>query len=234
MKILKKLLVSSLICLATSANLAFGYSSDLIQANIQSLRIPANTKMKIRMESPINTLNSRIGESFLASILEDIRVDGNVVIPAGTTIRGRVGNIDRNGYLSKGGSLKLNFDHLVTPVGRQISINTKISNATNLLSTGELATGENYVNLLGKNFDKAIDKSVSITGYGVKKGLSVAGGIPVIITAPVAATGGAVFSSGDFFVKSVVAVFKKGKNIIVNPGDIFEISLNEPVDIPAS
>jgi len=62
--------------------------------------------------------------------------------------------------------------------------------------------------------------------------VAVLSAMPIIFITPVAVAGGAVVGSADFFGRSVVAVFKKGKVVKVSPGDIYEITLVDNVDIP--
>ncbi|MFH0702222.1 MAG: hypothetical protein V2B14_01620 [bacterium] len=240
MKKIKKILTIALGILIISAGFALGESSqaytptNLIQADIQSQRIPVGTKIKIRMESPVNTHNSQKGDMFLASIIEDIKIKNNVILPAGTIIRGNAGNIKKNGYLSRSGELSLNLDHIVTPLGKQALLIAKISEAKNLTLNGSISAGGGYLDAVDENLNQGTDLLINILDYGMRGGLSIAGGIPVILTAPCAAIIGTTAGGAVFFSKSAVAIFKKGDNVKINPGDILEITLIEPLDIPVN
>lgn len=208
--------------------------SSLIQADIESQRIPKGTLMKIRIENPVNSQNSRNGDQFIATIIEDIKVNNAVILPVGTTIRGRVVNIKQSGYLSRGGEMNLRFDHVVTPIGRQIPVAAKISSSKNLDSNGIISAGGGYFNAVEKNLDKGVDIVTKTSAYGIKGGLSIAGGIPVILTAPISIAGGITVGSTYFFAKSVHALIEKGNNVKFNPGDTLTISLSEALDVPVN
>lgn len=215
-----------------ASNLQAGNISNLMQADIKSERVPAGTMLKLKMETPVNSYNTTLGDNFRATIIEDIRIGKKVIIPTGTIVRGRAGNVKRNSYLSRGGSLSLTFDHIVTPMGKQIPLNVKINNAKYLNDQGVLAAGGGYLNALSKNIEQGNTFLINATQYGFDKGKSVLNGYPVILTAPLGFGVGLAGGAGIFTVKSTVAIFKKGKNVIVNPGDVIEVILKEPLDIP--
>ena len=195
MKNMRKILLSILAVLALNSNFAYGELTNMpgnlkynlaqnsqgariIHANIESQRIPAGTKIKIRMGNPINTLNSSSGDPFIATIIEDVKVKNNIILPAGTIIRGTVGSIKKASYLSRGGILTLNFDHVVTSIGRQIPVTARLSNVTNLMPDGSINAGGGYVNAVGKGFNQGIDMAVDLTNMGVNAGLSFGEGYP--------------------------------------------------------
>ena len=238
---MKKMIALMALALMFNTTAVFSQSDDLnynnsqlIQIDIQSKRIPQGKIIKIRMGSPVNTQNSSKGDPFFATITEDIKVDNSIILPANSAIRGRVGYIKKNSYLSRGGELILNFDHIITPVGRQVPVASKISNCKNLTPTGSIATGGGYLNAVVKNLNQGVEILTNTTNYGIKKGLSWGNGMPVILTAPIAAAGGVAAGGTVFFVKSAMAIVKKGDNVKINPGDILEIKLVEALDIPSN
>jgi hypothetical protein len=54
------------------------------------IAIPAGTPVRVRLEQTIDTKRNRPGDRFEASLMSPIRVDGNVVVPRGTTFNGHV------------------------------------------------------------------------------------------------------------------------------------------------
>jgi hypothetical protein len=210
-----------------------GNLSNLMQADIKSERVPTGTIFKLRMETPVNSYNTTLGDTFRATLLEDIRIGTKVIIPVGTIVRGRAGNVKKNSYLSRGGKLNLAFDHIVTPMGKQIPLNVKITNAKYLdNNSGVLSAGGGYLNAVSKNIEQGNNFLISATEYGFNKGKAFWNGYPVILTAPLGFGVGVAGGAGIFTVKSTVALFKKGDNVKVNPGDVIEIILKEPLDIP--
>ena len=209
-----------------------GSSSNVIHADIKSERIPAGTVLEVRMETPVNSFNYFEGDTFRANLLEDIRIGNAIVLPSGTMIRGDVAYTLPNRHFCRGGELSLNFDHAVTPFGKQIPLVAKITRAKKLNSDGIFAAGGGYFNALGKNVNTSATILTTTTEYCVNKGLSFWKGFPVMFTAPAGAFVGAAGGGGYFIVKSVYDMFKKGENVKVNPGDIIEVTLVEPLDVP--
>lgn len=209
-----------------------GNMSGVIQADAKSERVPAGTILKLRMETPVNSLNTTIGDTFRATLVEDIRIGTRVIIPAGTIVRGRAGEIKKSTYLSRGGILALTFDHIVTSMGKQIPLNVKISNAKNLAADGTLSGGGGYLNAVGKSIDQGSSFLVSSTEWGIKTGESFFRGYPVIVTVPVGTAVGLAGAGGIFAVKSTVALFRKGANVKIQPGDVIEVVLKDFIDVP--
>lgn len=231
--------------------------SNAMQADIQTQRIPAGKHLRIRMETPINTFNSKRGAPFISTITEDIRVNNNIVLPVGTSIRGRVGKIISNSRFSRGAEMYMVFDHVTTPVGRQIPIVARISNIKEYEITpdGAITSGGGYWNAVEKNLDQGVGIAAKASMYGIntgnalrkqvknssqtpnpwaKAGLTTASVIPMVLVTPVAAAGGFAVGSTLFFAKSVMAMIKKGDIVKIDPGDVFEVTLLDPVDIPVN
>ena len=83
-----------------------------------------------------------------------------------------------------------------------------------------------------KDASKSKDIVVNSTNYGVEKGMAYLAGVPVVITAPVCAIGGALGGTGYIVGKSVYNVFVKGGDVNVNQGTLINIALSKPLDVP--
>ncbi len=238
---MKKFLVASLSALllinlnngtAIGQNIQDLSSQSLIKANIQSQRIPIGTKIKLRMENPINSQNSGLGDSFICTIMEDIIVNDELILPAGSIIRGKVENIKKNALFCIGAQMTISLEHIVTPVGKQVPLKARLTGINGLTNEGVIHAGGGYFNQLEKNMDHSSQVFHTITGAGVEYGKSIGNGFPVVVTAPAAAVGGIFIGGGTFVTKSVMALFKKGPNVKIHPGDTFELITTENLDIP--
>jgi len=243
MKKIGKLIVTSLILSALNLNTACAQdytpavlpveaSSTVIHADIKSERVPAGTILEVRMETPVNTHNYFEGDTFRANLLDDIRIGNIIVLPSGTMIRGNVNHVIPARRFSRGGELGLIFDHAVTPFGKQIPISAKVTRAKKLNPEGVFVTGGGYFKKLGETFDTSANILTATTEYCVNKGMSFWKGLPVMVTAPTGVFVGAVGGTGYFTGKSIYDMFKKGENVKVNPGDVIEVTLTEPLDVP--
>ncbi|MDD3014702.1 MAG: hypothetical protein PHC34_13460 [Candidatus Gastranaerophilales bacterium] len=214
-------------------NLKLSYSPvNPYKADIQSQRIPVGTVIKIRMETPVNTNNSLKGDPFFATIIDDVKVNDKVLLPSGTIVRGSVADVVKRNFLSRGGEVTLYFDHIVTPIGRQVPVFSRISNCVNLSTKGNITAGGGYLNAVSRNLDQGVDIFTRTTAYGFKGGFSNSSGAPVILAGPICFFGGLIAGPSVFLGKSVYALVKRGDNVILNPADRMELTLIQPLDIP--
>jgi len=66
--------------------------------------IPAGTTLAVRVDQRISVKTSRAGDTFTAEIVDPITIDGTLLVPKGSTVRGIVGAAHRRGRF-KGASL---------------------------------------------------------------------------------------------------------------------------------
>lgn len=201
-----------------------------IKADAKTKRIPMGTKLKLEAANALTTENLTKGDMFSSYLTDDVYVDGSVVLPKGTIIRGNSGKIISAKRLSKSAVLYLNFDHVVAPNGKQLPIKAGISSSFKLTDDGGIGGG-GYKEAFLENTDKSgniIKKSVN---WGVNSGEDLFKGGKYLVT-PFAAIGGTVAGAGYLAGSSIVDLFKKGKNVIITKGQKFEIMLLEPLDVP--
>lgn len=232
--------------------------SNPVQADIQVLRIPAGEHLRLKLNKPINTHNHKRGEPFTATIIDDVRVNGNLLLPGGSIVRGRVGKVVESGYLSRSAELTLSIEHVVTPTGRDIPIRVGISSVENYIVDQDsiITTEGGYLNAVKKSLDTGIDTTIKTTEYGYKAGLWLGGNhknhsikdenafekvgiiclrtLPVVLITPIAAAGGTAIGSAVFFGGSVRAIVKKGNSIILDPTKLIDVTLVDPLDIPVN
>lgn len=91
-----------------------------------SLTVPDGTEMAVRLEQSLSSATARREDRVDASVLESVRVDGRVVIPAGATIRGIVTNVEPARRPSNGGRLELTFDQVEMANGRRADIRSRV------------------------------------------------------------------------------------------------------------
>ena len=91
-------------------------------ANAKTKRITAGTKFELKLMNPISTSTNLEGQEFQAILLTDQTQNDDVILPMGSLIRGSIKKIVPAKSLSRGAILYLDFDHVVTPNGRQIPL----------------------------------------------------------------------------------------------------------------
>ena len=103
-------------------------------ANAKTKRIPAGTKLEMKLLSPLSTSAGTEGMSFSAMLITDQTSDNDVILPMGSVVRGTIKKIIPARRMSKGSIIYMDFDHVVTPNGRQLPLSLNITEDDNALS----------------------------------------------------------------------------------------------------
>ena len=115
--------------------------------NAKTKRMPAGTNLQLKMLNGINTSTSTTGNSFSAMLLTDQTTEddtNDVILPAGSIIRGDITSIQQPKRMSKGAILYINFDHVVTPNGRQLPLTLNVVGRTDMTYDGGITTTRGY------------------------------------------------------------------------------------------
>lgn len=208
-----------------------GANAYQIKADAMTKRIPAGVTLQLEAANTITTETLNKGDMFSAYILRDVTVDGGVVLPRGTIIRGNAADFTRSKMLSKSAVLYLNFDHIVAPNGKQIPLKAGIASALRLTPDGGIDGGGNYGTAVSENLDKSGEIIKRSTEWGLKSGEDLFTGGKYLVT-PIAAIGGTIAGAGYFVGDSIIDLFRKGKDVVILKGQKFSILLLEPVDVP--
>jgi len=75
--------------------------------------VPEGTELIVVLEATYSSASNKVGDAVLAKLADDVSVDGRVVIPAGTEVRGSVTGAKRSGKSKGRARLALGFDRLV-------------------------------------------------------------------------------------------------------------------------
>ena len=75
-------------------------------------RVPVGTEFDIRLQTALNSGTAKVEERFEATTMLDYTVNGSIIIPAGSTVRGFVSSVRPAGKLDRRGSLTLSFDEV--------------------------------------------------------------------------------------------------------------------------
>lgn len=201
-------------------------------ANVKTKRIPAGTKLSLQLLTPLTTISGVSGSEFSAILITDQITDSDVILPSGSLVRGSINKIVPSKRMSKGAILYMDFDHVVTPNGRQLPLTLSVVGRSDMTYDGGITTTRGY----GDAFKQTLKKSGDITKNSVNWGNETfedpAGGYFRLITVPVCAIGGALGSTGFFMYDSVADTIRKGKDVTLKAGDVLNVILVDPVDVP--
>jgi hypothetical protein len=79
-------------------------------ARFREITLPEDTKLALELDSSVSSETSGVEDPITAQVSEAVIVDGLVVIPAGSTVRGVVSGVTSAGKVKGRASLALNFD----------------------------------------------------------------------------------------------------------------------------
>ena len=88
--------------------------------SVQAAVIPAGTRVDARLESSVQTATSNIGDGIVAIVVEPIRAAGQIIVPRGSRLNGRVETIQPATGGSEG-RVRLVFREIQLPDGRAVS-----------------------------------------------------------------------------------------------------------------
>lgn len=198
-----------------------------IKADIQSIRIPEGTKMKLELLDPVSTKIGNVGDEFNAMLKEDQIVNQTIALPAGSVFRGTINRIEPARRLSRCALLYITFDHVVTPTGRQIPVGAGIYNYPSLTVDGGIYEGGNYGYAIQQNWSntKNIVKKTVDWGKGTGENMQY-------LCVPVGALGGVIGGGAYLVGDSVVDLFRKGNNVNLAQGSVLDVMLTQPIDVP--
>lgn len=225
---LKLLIITIAMMLLSNAVIAVPFRADA-----KTRRIPAGTKLKLQLIDPITTIGGSEGDPFSAMLLDDQKSGTSVILPCGSIIRGCINKIKPVKRLSRGAILYLDFDHVVTPTGRQLPLTMSVCDREKLTDDGGLYNSKGYGEALKKNWARSVEITKNATQFGIDTGEDAFTGA-VYITTPICAVGGA-FGGGAFLLgDSVVDLFRKGEDVALPQGSIINVMLTNPIDVPVN
>lgn len=199
-------------------------------AKAKTKRIPAGTKFSLELLNPVSTSANIAGNEFTAIMITDQTADSDVILPMGSLVRGSIKKIEPAKRMSKGAVLYLDFDHVVTPNGRQLPLSLSVVGRTDLTYDGGITTTRGYKDALVENWHNTVDITKNATEWGgdVFDDIIVA---DQLMTG-VGAVGGAIGGGAYYVYEGIADMIRKGKNVNLNKGDVLNVILVDPVDVP--
>ena len=82
-----KKILALLLGLSLTAHIAL---AGPFNANAKTKRIPAGTKLTVKLLSPVTTSSNLTGQDFSAMLITDQTADTDVILPMGSVVRGNI------------------------------------------------------------------------------------------------------------------------------------------------
>ena len=189
-----------------------------LRAEAASTTLPLETRLKLVLETGIDSSNSKPGDIFEAHVKDDLFLGANLVLPRGSLIRGRVSNVAKPKLISRAAHIGLKLDEIVTPVGEVIPLDAALEFRKGVTNKkGQLDPGTSF----STRVDKSIKAVTGQTSTGTTKDVLVAANIATL-GAPAIAT--AIGSSA-------IALFSSGDKVQLGPGQELEILLTQDLGL---
>jgi hypothetical protein len=81
--------------------------------------VPAGTTLMVRLNTTLATFSNRVGDPFQGKITQAIVVNGNILLPAGTTVEGRVTKVTEPRRISGKPTIGLLPEAVILPTGER-------------------------------------------------------------------------------------------------------------------
>ena len=82
-------------------------------ARVESLVLPEGTQLKLRLETGLSSATSREGDPVTARVESATDPSGNVALPGGTVVKGRVVEVRQSGRVKGRAMVSVDFDRIV-------------------------------------------------------------------------------------------------------------------------
>lgn len=181
------------------------------------VKIEQNKTINLTVSQVLAGATSIEGDEFFAVVSEDVLAGSGVLLPVGTVAHGTIKNIVDPKRLGRDGYIELSFDYLVTPDGREIPIEGGMTSKLTPAKSVAKKVGEDvtYTAIGGAYGAVAAMEVLGLEGAIASQGYTLLGG---------AAIGGVVALG--------LALFRKGKDVLISPGDEIKVKIKSTEEIP--
>jgi type IV secretory pathway VirB10-like protein len=135
------------------------------------LTVPSDAVLGLQIERTISSELARVEDRVDARVTRDVRVSDRVAIPAGSTVRGSVSEVDRGGRVKGKARLAIKFHTIVLADGTQLPLKTDP-----VVREGQSPGGESAVKVGGAAIGGAILGAILGGGKGAAIGGAVGAG----------------------------------------------------------
>jgi hypothetical protein len=135
------------------------------------LTVPSDAVLGLQIERTVSSELARVEDRVDARVTRDVRVADRVAIPAGSTVRGSVSEVDRGGRMKGKARLAIRFHTIVLADGTQLALKTDP-----VVREGQSPGGESAAKVGGAAIGGAILGAILGGGKGAAIGGAVGAG----------------------------------------------------------
>jgi hypothetical protein len=191
---------------------------DIVNPNpLQPGQLAQGATIRVRLLTRLSTTESQQGEVFRTSVASDVLQDGQVIIPAGAEIDGRVAQVS-SGTMRSHGTILIRPDTVILADGSRYHLDAQVSGTP---GSRTRVNGEGFINPGSRVKRNAILYGGAV-GVGATAGALIAG--------PVGAVTGSVIGAGAVTAHIVL----KHSEATLEPGTVLLLTLDNRLDLQAA
>ncbi|MBY0497666.1 MAG: hypothetical protein K2Y23_25955 [Cyanobacteria bacterium] len=135
------------------------------------LTVPSDAVLGLQIERTVSSELARLEDKVDARVTRDVRVNDRIAIPAGSTVRGSVTEVDRGGRMKGKARLAIRFHTIVLADGTQVALKTEP-----VVREGQSSGGESAAKVGGAAIGGAILGAILGGGKGAAIGGAMGAG----------------------------------------------------------
>ncbi len=184
------------------------------------ISVPAGAQVLVTLQHAITTKSAKVGDPVYAVTSFPYAQDGQMLIPAGTYVQGRISAIKRPGRIKGRAELLFHFTTLIYPNGYTVMLPGAVDNVPGM-DHSTMKDGEGTIRQDGQ---KAHD-------VGTIAGAAATGGL--IGAAANGGKGAAIGGAGGAVVGTAIALFSRGNDLRLESGTSIQMIIQRPIDLDA-
>ncbi len=189
------------------------------QQGAQNLALPMGTAVKMKLETILSTIANKAGDPFAGRVTEDVSMNGQVVIPVGSSIQGHVIRVNSTRRYKGLPALDLRPESVTTPDGQKYTLNAVVVDTDRDSKT--------KVNDEGTIQGEGMDRRDKIEVAGGAAGGAIMGGL---MSGAKGSLVGAVVGGAA----ATVYWLSKHKSATLQPGTEIVMELSRPMTLNAA
>lgn len=183
----------------------------------ETYKLDKKDALKMTVSKVLDGSDVKENDEFFAEVTEDVEGNGGIIIPRGTVAHGYIKRVETAKRFCRNGALDLGFDYIVTPDGKEIHIDGKMSTRLHPVkaTSDVIASNLVYATAGGVTGGLLALGMAGMVGTVSSQGAVIAGG---------AALGGTAGLS--------LAFYHKGKDVLISPGDEITVKVFSTEKLP--
>lgn len=181
--------------------------------------VPAGTALMVKLETTLATFSNRPGDPFRGSVTQAVMLNGNMIIPAGAIVEGRVTKISEPRRIAGKPTIGILPEALILPSGERLFLDARLVD-TNLGSGTD-------INQEGQFKGSGHDRRDQLeTGGGAAGGMLIGG----LAGGPAGVLVGGLIGAGA----TGVHWLAKHRSATLPAGTVLTLELNRPLQMTSS